>query len=160
MFQAVEIEGEPYWDGGYTGNPAIWPLIYRCGTPDVVLVQTSPLAREGMPRTAMEIQNRMNEISFNSSLMHEMRAISFVQKLIEQRALKDEFVPRYKNMCVHMIGDEERIKELGVASKFNAGIDFLGYLKSLGRECTETWLEQRFDDIGVRSSVDIRSTFL
>ena len=116
----MEIDGDPYWDGGYLGNPAIWPLIYGCATADVVLVQTNPLVREGLPRTPLEIDNRTNKIAFKASLMHEMRAIAFVQRLLEQDALKEPFAARYRNMRIHMIGDEERTKALGVTSKFNA----------------------------------------
>ena len=159
-FQAMEIDGDPYWDGGYMGNPAIWPLIYGCQTADVVLVQINPLEREGVPRTSPEITNRVNEIAFNSSLMHEMRAIAFVQRLLEQDALKEPFAGRYKNMRVHMIGDEEGMKALGVASKSNAERAFLEHLKAAGRACAGRWLEATFDDLGVRSSVDVRGTFL
>jgi NTE family protein len=160
LYQAIEIEGDPYWDGGYVGNPVIWPLIYACSSPDVVLVQINPLVREGVPRTAVEIDNRLNEISFNASLMHEMRAIAFVQKLLEQGALKEHFAARYKNMRIHMIGDDERMKDLGVSSKFNADRAFLDYLKQIGRECADRWLAATRADIGVRSSVDVRQTFL
>jgi NTE family protein len=160
LYQAIEIEGDPYWDGGYVGNPVIWPLIYACSSPDVVLVQINPLVREGVPRTAVEIDNRLNEISFNASLMHEMRAIAFVQKLLEQGALKEHFAARYKNMRIHMIGDDERMKDLGVSSKFNADRAFLDYLKQIGRECADRWLAATRAAIGVRSSVDVRQTFL
>jgi NTE family protein len=160
MFQAVEIDGDPYWDGGYMGNPAIWPLIYGCTSSDVVLVQINPLEREGVPQTSLEIDNRMNEIAFNASLMHEMRAIAFVQRLLEQDALKEPAVSQYKNMRIHMIGDEEGLKALGVTSKFNAERDFLEHLKVAGRACAERWLEATFDDLGLRSSVDVRGTFL
>ena len=84
LFQAVEIDGEAYWDGGYMGNPAIFPLIYECGSADVVVVHINPLARPDVPKTATEILNRVNEISFNSSLMREMRAIAFVTRLIDE----------------------------------------------------------------------------
>jgi NTE family protein len=160
MLQAVEIDGDPYWDGGYMGNPAIWPLIYGCATADVVLVQINPLMREGTPRTPLEIDNRLNEIAFNASLMHEMRAIAFVQRLLEQDALKEPFAARYKNMRIHMIGDKEGMKALGVTSKFNAGRDFLEHLKAVGRAGAECWLEATIDDLGVRSSVDVQGTFL
>jgi NTE family protein len=160
LYQAVEIDGDPYWDGGYMGNPAIWPLIYGCATADVVLVQINPLVREGVPRTALEIDNRMNEIAFNASLMHEMRAIAFVQRLLEQDALKEPFAARYKNMRIHMIGDEEGMKALGVTSKSNAERGFLEHLKAAGRACAGRWLEATFDDLGIRSSVDVRGTFL
>ncbi len=160
LYQAVEIDGDPYWDGGYMGNPSIWPLIYGCQTADVVLVQINPLEREGVPKTSLEIDNRMNEIAFNASLMHEMRAIAFVKRLLEQDALKEPVKSQYKNMRIHMIGDEEGMKALGVASKFNAERDFLEYLKAAGRACAGRWLEATLGDLGVRSSVDVRSTFL
>jgi NTE family protein len=160
LYQAVEIDGDPYWDGGYMGNPAIWPLIYRCVTTDVVLVQINPLDREGVPRTPLEIDNRMNEIAFNASLMHEMRAIAFVQRLLEEGALKEPFAARYKNMRIHMIGDEEGMKSLGVTSKFNAERDFLEHLKAAGSACAGRWLEANIGDLGVRSSLDVRATFL
>ncbi len=160
VFQSVEIEGEAYWDGGYMGNPPIWPMIYECGSADVVLVQVNPLIRTGVPRTAMEIENRTNEISFNASLMHEMRAIAFVQKLLAEGGLTEEFAQRYRNMRIHMIGDEERMAAFGVSSKFNAAFDFLEHVKAIGRARADAWLDARIDDIGVRSSVDIRATFL
>jgi len=160
LYQAVEIDGDPYWDGGYMGNPAIWPLIYGCQTADVVLVQINPLIREGVPRTALEIDNRMNEIAFNASLMHEMRAIAFVQRLLEQDMLKEPAAAQYKNMRIHMIGDEEGMKALGVTSKFNAERAFLEHLKAAGRACAGRWLETTFGDLGIRASVDVRGTFL
>ena len=160
LFQSVEIDGDPYWDGGYMGNPAIWPLIYGCQTADVVLVQINPLIREGVPRTALEIDNRMNEIAFNASLMHAMRSIDFVHRLLEQDMLKEPAAAQYKNMRIHMIGDEEGMKALGVTSKFNAERDFLEHLKAAGRACAERWLEATIDVLGVRSSVDVRGTFM
>jgi NTE family protein len=160
LYQAVEIDGEPYWDGGYMGNPAIWPLVYRCTTADVVIVQINPVVREGIPRTSLEIDNRMNEIAFNSSLMHEMRAIEFVQRLLEEGALTEQVAARYKNMRIHVIGDQETMKALGVASKSNAERAFLEHLKAAGRACAAHWLEATIDDIGVRSSVNVRNTFL
>ena len=89
MFQAVEIDGEAYWDGGYMGNPAIFPLIYDASLPDVVIVHINPIGRPDVPTTARDIINRINEISFNSSLMREMRAIAFVTRLIDEGELKD-----------------------------------------------------------------------
>src|SRR6185312_4210969 len=106
------------------------------------------------------IDNRMNEIAFNASLMHEMRAISFVQRLLEQDALKEPFAARYKNMRIHIIGDEGGMKALGVGSKFNAERAFLEHLKAAGRACAKHWVEATIDDLGIRSSVDIRDIFL
>lgn len=157
MFQAVEIEGQNYWDGGYMGNPAIWPLIYNCDSEDVILVQINPIHRAELPRSATEIINRLNEISFNSSLIAEMRAIEFVQRLIEEgRVNRDE----YKNMKIHLIYSPEELKSLNASSKMNAGWDFFTYLHGIGYAAAEQWLSEHFDDVGHRSSVDIREKFL
>lgn len=160
LFQAIEIEGTPYWDGGYMGNPVIWPLIYNCESPDVVLVQINPLIRPGTPRTRIEIMNRVSEISFNSSLMAEMRAVAFVHHLMEGGHLKTEEAKRLRRMHIHMIGAESQMRELGAASKTNAELDFLLYLRDLGRETAEGWLTDNWDMIGRRTSIDIRNLFL
>jgi Predicted esterase of the alpha-beta hydrolase superfamily len=160
LYQAVEIDGEAYWDGGYMGNPAIWPLIYEASSADVVLVPINPVVREAVPRTAFEIDNRVNEIAFNSSLMHEMRAVAFVQKLLEEDALKEPFASRYRNIRLHRIGDEQAMASLGVVSKGNAEREFLEYLRDAGRACADRWLAENFDALGVRSSLDVRAAYL
>jgi len=157
MFQAVEIEGEAYWDGGYMGNPAIYPLIYNCASPDVVIVQVNPLTLETTPKTAAEIFNRLNEINFNSTLMREMRAIAFVSKLIDDGALDRA---NYKRMNIHMIGAEEEMKALGVSSKLNVDWAFLTHLRDIGRDTAEAWLADHMDKVGVESSLDIEDKFL
>ena len=159
-FQAVPIDGVPYWDGGYVGNPSFFPLIYHCASPDIVLIQINPLCRVGTPDTPAEILNRLNEITFNASLIGEMRAIAFVQKLIDQDRLKNEDAVRLKRMNIHMISAEETLRDLGAASKLNVQMDFLLYLKELGRKAAAAWLVQNGDAIGQRSSVDIAKTFL
>src|SRR5580704_15459236 len=128
MFQAVEIDGEAYWDGGYMGNPALYPLIYNCNSADIVIVHSNPLNRNELPRTATEILNRINEISFNSSLMREMRAISFVTKLIDQENLAES-----KHVLIHGISDDKLMTGLGVASKLNADWEFITHLRDVGR---------------------------
>lgn len=160
MFQAVEIDGVPYWDGGFTGNPCIWPLIYNCTSRDVAIVQINPLVREGTPHSTREIVNRMTEISFNSSLMSEMRAIVAVEKLIEQDHLAGSGVNRYKKMHVHRIHAEEDMRALGVASKMSAEAAFIAYLHDLGRKTAEAWLKEHGDGVGKRSTVDVRATYL
>ena len=159
-FQAVEIDGVPYWDGGYMGNPVIFPLIYYCDSRDVAIVQINPLVRKGTPRTAPEIANRLNEISFNSALIAEMRAIAFVQRLVAGKHLRGKDAARLKHMHIHMIGNEEKMRALGVTSKMNAELDFLLYMKELGRTTAADWLKANWGDIGERSSLDIRATFL
>jgi NTE family protein len=160
LFQSVIIEGDAYWDGGYMGNPAIFPLIYDCESPDVVIVEVNPLTREGVPRTTTEIVNRVNEISFNSSLMREMRAIAFVTKLIEDETVEGSGVSRLKKMLVHHISPGGTVEALGVASKYNPDFEFLLSLKQLGRERTADWLAENFDALGKRSSINIREVFL
>ena len=157
LFRAVEIEGEHYWDGGYMGNPAIFPLIYNCDSRDVVIVHINPLEREELPRTAMEIHNRINEISFNSSLMREMRAISFVTSLIDSGAI---CANQLKRMLVHSIAADDVMRELGVSSKLNADWDFLLYLRDAGRARAKAWIEASFDRLGRESTIDIRRQYL
>ncbi len=157
LFQAVEIEGEHYWDGGYMGNPAIFPLIYNCESRDIVIVHINPLVREEVPRTAMEILNRVNEISFNSSLMREMRAICFVTRLIDEYAINGNHL---KRVYIHRISADEVMKKFGVSSKLNADWSFLIHLHSAGRQYADAWIEESFDRLGVESTVDIRAQYL
>lgn len=157
LFQAVEINGEHYWDGGYVGNPAIYPLIYNCNTHDVVIVHINPIVRPGVPTTAAEILNRINEVSFNSSLMREMRAIAFVTELIQQGKVDRG---EMKEMLIHSIRSDQTMAALGVSSKYNADWDFLCFLRDKGRTEAEAWLEGNYHNIGQRSSIDLGKEFL
>jgi NTE family protein len=157
MFQAVEIDGEYYWDGGYVGNPAIFPLIYDCKSRDVVIVHLNPIVRPGCPRTAHEILNRLNEVSFNSSLMREMRAIAFVTSLVERGKLQPD---EAKQMLIHSIRADEEMTQYGVSSKLNCDWGFLSHLFEKGRAHADRWVASNFDAIGNNSSVDIRGEFL
>lgn len=156
MFQAVEIDGDPYWDGGYMGNPAIYPLIYNCGSRDVVIVHINPLAREGTPKTAQEILNRINEISFNSSLMREMRVIHFVTRLIDEGKISDGDM---KRMLIHSIADDELMSTLSVTSKLNGDWEFLTHLRDVGRARATSWLDECFESLGKETTADF-STYL
>lgn len=159
IFQAVEIDGQAYWDGGYMGNPAIYPLIYHCQSADVVIVHINPIYREEIPRTAAHILNRLNEISFNSSLMREMRAIAFVAKLIDSGGIVDKS-KMLKQVLVHSIEAESFMRDLGVSSKLNADWEFLTRLRDVGRERADQWLAANFDQLGVSSSVDVQDQYL
>jgi NTE family protein len=152
LHQAVEIDGEHYWDGGYMGNPAIFPLIYGCQAKDVVIVHVNPITRPDVPVTAQEIVNRINEISFNSSLMREMRVIAFVTKLIETGRLQEH---DSKLMRIHAIGAEDVMQGLGAASKLNPDWEFLLNLYEIGRKRTSQWLAHEFSQVGRSSTVDI-----
>jgi NTE family protein len=157
LFQTIEIEGSNYWDGGYIGNPAIFPLIYSSKSCDVVIVHINPIVRRGVPKSAPEIMNRINEISFNSSLMREMRAIAFVTKLIDQKKLK---ASEMKQMLIHSIRDDEAMTAHSIASKMSPDWQFLCSLRDSGSAVTESWLCAHYRDLGGRSSVDLEAEFL
>lgn len=156
IHQAVEIEGEHYWDGGFVGNPVLEPLIGECRAPDILIVQVNPTHRETVPRTAPEILDRVNEISFNSSLMREVRAIAGVMLLVEAGALaiKD---PRYKRIYFHLITAEEVMEGLSLRSKFDTDWSFLTRLRDLGRERAERWLTEHIEHLGKHTTIDLKA---
>ena len=156
LFQAVEIDGVPYWDGGYMGNPALFPFFDASRSDDVIIVQINPVFRQGAPRSAREIVNRMNEITFNSSLLREFRAIDFVTRLLEEGKLDRE---SYKQVLVHRISAEEHINPLGASSKMNAEWAFLRHLFDIGRDAAGAWLEENFRHLGKRSTLDLRAMY-
>jgi NTE family protein len=160
LFQAVEIRGEHYWDGGYMGNPALYPLFYHTHSRDIVIVHINPIVRNDLPTTALEIENRLNEVTFNSSLLRELRAIDFVSKLIEEGWLKDEYRDRLKHVLIHSIRADEAMANLGVASKLNTDWQFLCELRERGRAAAERWLEDTFEHLGHHATVDLKSEFL
>jgi NTE family protein len=160
VFQAVEIDGEPFWDGGYMGNPVLYPLFYETESRDVIIVHINPIHRAGTPKLAHEIEDRMNEITFNASLIKELRAIAFVQKLLNDGWIKEEYRKNLKNVLLHSVRADHALKGLSVASKFDTDWTFLQDLRERGRATAQTWLERHFDQLGERSSVDIRKEFL
>ncbi len=161
LFQAVEIDDEAYWDGGYMGNPALYPLVYYTNTSDIVILHINPIEREEVPKSSRAIFNRINEISFNSSLLREMRAIDFVKRLVEEGWIKDEFRDyfQFTHLNIHSIRPDEVIRDFSVASKFSPDWGFLCHLRDAGREITAQWLEESHDAIGQRSTVDLRREF-
>lgn len=157
LFQAVEIEGRRYWDGGYLGNPALWPLIDGEGaSSDLLLVTLNPFHRDQAPRTAGEIVDRLNEITMNASLSAELRAIAFVQRLIEEGQLTEAARAQYRQIHIHALEADHLLQDLSLSSKFNTEWSFLTELKARGRQAADAWLADRFDDLGVRSSFDVR----
>jgi len=157
IYQAVVIDGVPYWDGGYMGNPALFPFHTGSDCADIAVIQINPVERKGIPRTPQEIQNRLNEIAFNSSLLKELRAIDFVARLIDEGKLD---ATRYRRERIHIIENQNALIPLGASSKMNAEWAFLTHLRDLGRETATQWLERNFEDIGVRSTVDLRAMFM
>jgi NTE family protein len=156
LFRAVEIDGVPYWDGGYMGNPAIFPFFRATDTEDVLVVQINPIERHMTPTSSQEIMNRINEITFNSSLLAEFRAIEFVRRLIDQRRLPRGTGPgQYRRINLHRIALDDVFKKLTADSKLNSDYDFFEMLRNGGRRAARNFLDAHFDDIGKRSSIDV-----
>jgi NTE family protein len=152
VFKAVEIDGEAYWDGGYMGNPALFPLVDECEAGDIVLIQINPFYRPDVPQSARDIQNRLNEITFNTSLLKELRSLAFLWEIIHYENLERE---RFRDVHIHAIHDEETMLALGVSSKLNAEWAFLTHLRDRGRKTAKDWLSRHYDDLGVRNTLDL-----
>jgi NTE family protein len=158
LFHAVEIDGVPYWDGGYLGNPVIFPFFGTTQTEDVLVVQINPLMRQKTPTAAGEIMNRLNEITFNSPLIAEYRAMEFVARLIDQGRLPRGIGPgQYRRINVHRIVLDRFGKELDASSKLTTDYDFFEMLRVSGKRAARRFLDEHFDDIGVKSTVDLRA---
>jgi NTE family protein len=156
MSRAVEIDGEPYWDGGFSGNPALMPLVKSTASPDIVIVQINPVVRTGTPRSAREILNRVNEISFNTSLIKELRALHAMQEFITAKGLD---IGPDARVFLHLIHTDAEVQDLAASSKLNAEWPYLERLFERGRNWAETWLTAHFDDIGQRSTLDLDAWF-
>jgi NTE family protein len=155
LFRAVEIDGVPYWDGGYVGNPALYPLVGATQTENLLLVQINPVERKEVPKTQAEIVARINEITFNSSLMSELRGISFVGELIDQGKLPRGTGPgQYRRMNIHRVALDSTAQKLTDASRLNTDFDFFELLRENGRRAARRFLDAHYKDIGVRSSID------
>jgi len=159
LFQAVEIEGEPYWDGGYLANPPLWPLFYEDTPDDVLLITLNAFERAEAPKAAGDIMDRLNEVVFNAPLVAELRAVAFVQDLIEQGRLTPDGLSRYRHILMHAIEADGWLGDLSLGSKFNTEWTFLNDLKARGRAAADEWLDSCFAEVGVRSSVDLQARF-
>jgi NTE family protein len=158
VFQAVEIDGVPFWDGGYLGNPVIYPFFRSTETEDVLIVQINPLMRKKIPQTTRDIMGRVNEITFNSALMAELRAIEFVNRLIDQRRLPHGTGPNeYRHINVHRIVMDGLGERFSASTKLRNDFESLDLLRKLGQRAARRFLDNHFDDIGVRSSVDLKA---
>jgi NTE family protein len=154
VFKAVDIEGEPYWDGGYMGNPVLYPFFTETQTEDIILVQINPLERRDVPDTAREIIDRVNEITFNASLLHELRAIKFVARLKDEGRLDGT---HYKKIRMHCVDAGSELADYGASSKSKADWAFFNKLHALGRKSGQAFLAAHFDDIGERGTMDIQA---
>ncbi|RZJ01083.1 MAG: patatin-like phospholipase family protein [Brevundimonas sp.] len=160
LFQAVEIDGESYWDGGYLANPALWPLIHPDTPDDILILPLNPFARAETPHAAGDIMDRLNEIVFNAPLVSELRAFALLQSLVADGRLKPNGRHRVQAIRMHAIESDRWLAALSLGSKFDTEWSFLNRLKGFGREAAEDWLTTCFADVGERSSVDIKARFL
>ena len=162
LFQAVEMhdpktgQTEAFWDGGYTGNPALYPLFEKHLPQDILIVNINPLHRDELPKDSQAIQNRINEISFNTSLLRELRAIDFVKRLIRDGTMQKDAM---KDVLVHMIADDQLMNSLNVATKTVPSPVLLNRLKDAGRAAADGFLAAHGDDLNVKSSVDLDMMF-
>jgi NTE family protein len=158
VFQAVKINGEAYWDGGFMGNPPIFPLIDNSPCPDILLIQINAIEIDFIPTSVDEIKDRLNEVSFNSNLMREMRSINQIDKLVNKypELLKSGL----KKLYMHHVNAGDYVEGLSIQSKLNADWNFLNYLRERGRSAAEDWLNNHFSQIGKESSVDMQKVFL
>lgn len=158
LFQAVEINGEYYWDGGYMGNPPIFPLITNTTLHDIVLIKINSINTNSVPTTARDIADRVNEISFNSSLINEMKLIHYRNELLRNGILKvDDKMNR--EIFVHTISGYDALSQLSYSSKMNTSWEFLVSLKEKGREIASRWLETDFKEVGLKSTFDVEEHF-
>jgi NTE family protein len=151
LFQAIEIHGESYWDGGYSGNPTITPLVRECNSKDTILVQINPVERPGLPRTARDILNRLNEVSFNAVLLKELRMIALLRQVAQPDNSESA---KWADMRIHRISSDVMV-ELGYSSKLNAEWEFLCMLRDEGRRAAEAFLSAHREDLGRRSTLDL-----
>lgn len=158
LFRAVEIDGQPYWDGGYVANPAIYPLMRHGGSAEVVIVQVTPIGNREVPVTADAILHRINEISFNSSVMREMHALAFITGLHDKGWI--DKLAGIRRTHIHMIQDEDLMSSLHASSKFNAEPAFIEHLFQSGRTAAASWLASHYHDIGKTSTIDVSEVYL
>ena len=153
LFKAVEIDGQFYWDGGYMGNPALYPLYTETKCSDIILIQVNPLMRPEIPKTSAHIMDRLNEITFNSALLHEFRAIEFVTRLLESGRLDGS---HYKKVRLHMVAGGEAVDRYGASAKMDLDYTMFEDLFSIGVKAGRDFLENHFDSIGVKATLDLQ----
>ena len=152
LFQAVEIDGQAYWDGGYALNPALSPLVANCRHHDLLVIQINPLQRMNHPMTASSILDRMNEVTFNASLLAQMRAIDKINRLLATGALAPGSA---KSVRLHRIDGGEPLLAYAASTKLRSDPDLIGELFALGRAAAQRWLDEHLASVGVRGTVDV-----
>jgi NTE family protein len=154
LMHAIEIDGEVYWDGGFSGNPVIFPLVYECKSRDVVMVHLTPAERPKVPFSSHDIMNRMQEIGFNAALIREMRAVAFINKRLGEGKMAEG-----KEMLIHVIEAEDVIREVPGSSRLNNSWDFLSHLYEIGRTRADAWMTDNIAQLGKASTVDLEEKY-
>jgi NTE family protein len=157
LFRAVEIDGVPYWDGGYMGNPVLFPFFTETETADIILIQINPIERKGAPDKLAGIMERIDEITFNAPLLQEFRAIDFVARLIAAGRLEGT---HYKCIRLHVIEAHNELNEFGAASKMRSDYDFFLQLNEIGRRAAQKFLDAHYDDVGVKATLDLQEALV
>src|SRR5680860_1106716 len=160
LHHAVMIDGEAYWDGGYAGNPVLFPLFYECNAPDIAVILLHPLDRPQLPTSVSSIQQRTAELTFGATFLREMRSIVQARQHVGGNYLSiGKLERRLRRLNLHMIEPDQALTKLDGASKLDNDSGFLQWLKDRGRETAEIWLEQNFGKLGRRSSIDLEALF-
>lgn len=160
LHHSIEINGESYWDGAFSANPAIFPLIFNCKSPDIIIVQVQPLEYDDIPASPEKIRERIGDIAFASNFKREMRALAFTKRYIKNNLFQlGKLDRKVNNTRIHFIHADDYIKQLNPDSRYNASPDFLTNLQKAGYECADKWLENNLDNIGKRSSINLEQMF-
>lgn len=160
VYKAIEIEGKHYWDGGYAGNPAIFPLINECAGKDVMIVLLQPLERDELPTSSDDISDRITEISFHSNFMREMHAIANIKQLVsDKRFLLGKVERQIKQLRTHLLTNGELLASLDSATKYDNRKQFLECLRDAGADCTDKWLDKHANALGNKATCDIQAMF-
>lgn len=152
--QAVKIDKDYYWDGGFLGNPAIYPLIYHSAVDDILIIHNNPIVRDSLPITSTDIDSRVNELSFNSSLIRELRTIAFITKIIDKGWIKDEYKDQLRRKYLHIIRSDEVMNQFYLINKYNWHWSFIRHLCDLGRETATRWLKNNYKHLGKKQTID------
>lgn len=156
IHHAITIDGETYWDGGFTGNPPLYPLIFNCESSDLLIVLLQPLIKETIPDTADKIRERIHDIAFHSNFMREMRAISFSKQFIKEHyVLKGALEKRLNDLRIHIISADDVLSDLEKKSKYDASPDLLNHLRDAGYQSADKWLKNNCGLIGKKSSTSL-----
>ena len=158
LFQAVEIDGQHYWDGGFSSNPSLLPLISECSSRDIIMVQINPLRRPEIPHTPHDIADRVNELTFNASLLSQMRTIDFINRLLADGRLQEG--EKYKSLLLHRIDGGEALESLPSSSKMSADTAMIEKLFEMGQGAARRWLRRHFEALGQQSTVNIRRDYV